>query len=339
MNAIRFTLFTLLLIPAFASAQDPPAPLRVSIGMAGFSYEGDFTYGEEKFRRFYPGTNFAIQFEGKKPLQLQVNAGFGKFREQSDDQFLLAADGVTPNTYVETSFFYTDLRLTLRLLKHSPVRPVLGAGLGMLNFNPRDQEGTFLGENIFSRLENEVYGTTALIIPLSAGLEMRLNRKISLGLAYIYRITASDYLDNVSALGLKQGNDALYNAQLSLNFTLGEQLAPKLPAPAQPPTWPEVAVSQPVADPADSLMQQEPDWMRLWAEEESGNVLNSVEPVETLPNPAEASPRPEVLLLEKPSTLAALAKTRKLDPEKLAAANPRLEGRLPAGTVVFIPGE
>ncbi|MEL6846459.1 MAG: LysM domain-containing protein, partial [Bacteroidota bacterium] len=160
------------------------------------------------------------------------------FREQIDVFPGDVPRGVEPNTFVETNFFFADFQLNYFLLSKKPFSPFVAAGVGMLSFSPEDQDGNFLGENIFTRLEGETYNTTILSIPLSVGFQYEVNQVIALSLGYTHRLTPTDYLDNIGLLGTKEGNDALQHFQVGVHFSLvpGDQI--KRPPPPQDPERP-----------------------------------------------------------------------------------------------------
>ncbi|MEO1450956.1 MAG: hypothetical protein AAFV07_15610, partial [Bacteroidota bacterium] len=139
-------------------AQEPPPSLQVGLGLTGFSYAGDLTIGEEDFRRAYPGGTLSLQFLGKRPLQLQVQVGFGRVLEQQDKPNLFVPSEVNPNTFFQTSLFFTELRLRYRFFHRKRIQPFIGIGGGMLFFTPRDVEGNFLSENIFTSLGTNKLG-------------------------------------------------------------------------------------------------------------------------------------------------------------------------------------
>lgn len=241
-------------------AQTPP-PLQVGLGLSGYAYTGDLTVAANRFRRAYPGGAISVQFAGARPLHLQLNAGFGRFVEQAEGWVPPLESGIRPNTFVETSLFYTDLRLRFRPWSHRVVHPYFSAGLGMLFFSPTDKEGNSLVENSLTRLPGEEYNNLTASFPLNAGLMLRINRQVSLAAGYTYRVVASDYLDNIGQLGPRPGNDALHTVDLSLYVSL--QPPPILPvAPAAPEPAPLLAQPAP-----EGLFIPENDatWILLWA--------------------------------------------------------------------------
>ena len=132
----------------FSKGQDKaaPSPLQIGIGMTANTYLGDLNFQTDVTYRAYPGINFSLQFDRQKPLNVLLNTGFARFVEQNGDFSQLGEGEYRPNVFVETSFFYLDLRLKYFFFPRNTVRPFLAAGLGFLSFNPEDLEGNFLIE-------------------------------------------------------------------------------------------------------------------------------------------------------------------------------------------------
>lgn len=217
MRILRYTIF-LLLVSTGLQAQGPEQkPLKMGIGLMGAAYVGDLNTNGESLYRFYPGVNISLQFASEKLIAPQLNAGFGKFLSQ--DRELVPVEGVSPNTFVETPFFFVDFRLRARFLREKPINPYLSLGLGLLGYTPRDVEGNNLLDNVSTRAEGESYGSLAAGFPLSIGTEYKLSHLLSLGLEYTYRLTTSDYLDNIGQLGMRNGNDKIQSLLLSLYVT------------------------------------------------------------------------------------------------------------------------
>lgn len=259
----RLLFISLWLSSAVAWGQTAPPPLQIGLGWAGYSYSGDLTYGEDRFRRAYPGGAISVQFAGARVLHLQLNAGFGRFIEQSDGWTPTSEAGIRPNSFVETSLFYTDLRLRFRPWHRRVVHPYFSVGLGMLSFSPRDQEGNSLAENTLTRQAGEIYGSTTAAFPLNAGLMVRLNPQASLGAGYTYRLTASDYLDNIGQLGRAPGNDRLHSLDLTLYVQFQGMPVPVPPTP-EPPTVPLIARPQPAPE-GLFIPDNDATWIELWA--------------------------------------------------------------------------
>lgn len=237
---MRYLLLYFLFCHGYISlfAQEDPPPIRIGVGMMGISYAGDLTVDEGSFQRFSPGGHLAVQFAGAKKLRPALIAGYGGFREQIDVFPGQVPPGVEPNNFVETNFFFADFRLQYYFLSQKRISPFLAAGVGMFSFSPRDQDGNFLGENVFTRLDGESYNTTIASFPITVGFNLNVNQVISLSLGYTQRFTPTDYLDNIGQLGTKAGNDVVQHFQMGVHFTLVPREEIDLPPPPNDPDRP-----------------------------------------------------------------------------------------------------
>jgi hypothetical protein len=192
-------------------------PLKLGLGLMGASYVGDLNTNGQALHRFHPGVNISLQFDSEKLIAPQLNTGFGKFVAQDRD--LIGSEGAEPNTFVETPFFFVDFRLRARFLRETSFNPYFSLGVGLLGYTPKDEDGNNLLDNISTRAEGETYGSISAGFPFSLGFEVQLSPLVGIGLEYTYRFTTSDYLDNISQLGLRDGNDRLQSLLLSVYFT------------------------------------------------------------------------------------------------------------------------
>jgi opacity protein-like surface antigen len=212
------TIALLLITCMLVHAQQPvQKPLRLGIGLMGATYVGDLNANGGSFERFSPGAGLSLQFASEHLLSPQLNAGFGKFMAQ--DRELTAVEGVQPNTFVQTPFFFVDLRLKAKFLREAFLHPYLSAGVGLLGYTPKDADDNSLIDNLATRKEGETFGSMTAGLPLSTGLEFEFSPIIMVGLEYTYRITTSDYLDNIGLIGLRDGKDKLQSLLLTLYIT------------------------------------------------------------------------------------------------------------------------
>lgn len=199
-------------------SRKPERPLQVALGMTAFTYVGDLSTDNSGIYRFHPGINLGLQLDGPKSLQVQFNLTMGRFWDQLEDGPVQSAEVRRVNRFVETRFFGGDLRLKYRFFKNSRLQPFVAAGAGLLVFSPRDEQGNFLSDALLSRNEGESYNTAIPQLPIVMGISYKLRPNISLVLDYTYRVTPSDYLDNIGELGQRNGNDAIHALQLALAF-------------------------------------------------------------------------------------------------------------------------
>ncbi|MEL7531216.1 MAG: outer membrane beta-barrel protein, partial [Bacteroidota bacterium] len=247
MNQTNCFILCLFFIPSLLFGQTE-RQVKVGFGLDGISYIGDLSDPNQAIHRIYPGANLSIQLEGPKRLKIQLNGGFGKFSEQYDGVKPSSSPGVTVNTFVETSFYYGDLRLKYRFPISQRFHPFLTAGAGVLSFTPRDQEGRFLNDANFTREPDENYSTIVPQIPVGAGIQARINPAVSLSLEYLFRYTPTDYLDNIGRLGTRPGHDFLHGLQLSMYITLSTP-----PPPTQQGPYYNAQVSDTTVSPVDTM--------------------------------------------------------------------------------------
>lgn len=198
-----------------------PKPLEIGASLTGNAYIGDYTQRGYAFTRFHSGGNFSLQLVNERRTQFQFNTGFGKIAGEYDD-YVPRLDNTAklPNgfqrvTFFQTSYFYGDARLRFRLLRQYPDfprlwEPYVSAGAGFMIFSPRDKVGKFLSESAKTRPVGEKYSTFAGQFPLSVGTKFHLSKQVALGVEYTYRFVTTDFLDNMSRLGTKKGNDQLH---------------------------------------------------------------------------------------------------------------------------------
>ena len=67
--------------------------------------------------------------------------GLENLAEQYDGLRPSAPHGVQPVDFVETSFFYGDLRVKYRFMKRKMFQPYASVGAGFMIFSPKDEQG------------------------------------------------------------------------------------------------------------------------------------------------------------------------------------------------------
>ncbi|MEO0897895.1 MAG: hypothetical protein AAFY71_15920 [Bacteroidota bacterium] len=233
-NLHYLLLLTLLIIPSASWGQGKGGPLRVSLGWTGMIYKGDLTLNEGQYARMYPGGNLALQFANHRKFRMRFNAGFGKVVEQVDQISKLYDNNRITNSYFETNLFYIDLRLMRYFWRKGPIHPYVGIGPSLLFFNPRDAEGNFLIDNIFTREAGEEYATTIFVWPATLGFSVPVSKRLSISTEYVYRLNVSDYIDNIGILGEDPGKDQLHTVQVSVDINLiGKPIESKPSSPPQ----------------------------------------------------------------------------------------------------------
>ncbi len=112
------------------------------------------------------------------------------------------------NLNFKSTVFDFSLAGEYTILNLNKVRlsPYVTAGIGVMFFNPYTHDNNGKRQSL-AGLGTEgqgiagypgYYNTAALEFPLGAGVKYRLNNNVNLALEFNYRITRTDYLDDVS---------------------------------------------------------------------------------------------------------------------------------------------
>jgi hypothetical protein len=246
-------------------AQGSEGGIHLHFGMGGAWYTGDLSEADLPMLRAQPMLNAGINITGKGWFQPRLGAAFGSFTEQVDGTAPPIAPEVTNTDYVRTTFTQLDVQLQAVLWSKKRLSLSLGAGAGLFFFSPQNLEGDFLIDNPFTRLPGEEYPGAAVSYPLTAAVNIRLRKNIGLRAEYTYRATNTDYLDNLGALGAREGNDRLQSVAVGFWFGLKP---PRLEGPSGPvPVSPEPRVVKLEPDPGPESGEQ-----TNRPEEEAGNA-------------------------------------------------------------------
>lgn len=186
------------------SAAKTKLSLTAGVGMA--SYFGDLTENNKLFSQ--PGLSFSAGLS--YPLFPKFNGRFdigyqkigAKDSENSDTRLKnrnLSFNSNVVDMSVSLEYFLIDLN------KHK-FSPYVSAGVGVLFFNPYANSAS--GQKTYLReLGTEgqgltgfasMYDKTAIQAPVSFGLKYAASSRVMVQLEFNYRITGTDYLDDVS---------------------------------------------------------------------------------------------------------------------------------------------
>lgn len=238
--------------------------LEVGLSITGNGYYGDLNHNPDGLLKsdhlaFNPGINIHVRKAHYQRLLPVFNAGYGEFLSQNPDiqpVTLVAGDppesiAITPNRFVETSFIYMDFGYRLQLVrKFTLFSPYLGLSVGGLAFYPHAEDGILLSRKRSTRAPGEkAYGTMTLSAPVTLGMDVNLGRKLSLNLAYIYRMNGTDYLDNIKTLGTHAGNDKLHILRFGASFRIRNKKPDQSePREQEVPMDSILAVTPPIAE-------------------------------------------------------------------------------------------
>lgn len=215
--------FLVLLIFSFHSLYAQERKNMFYIGVSPVAYKGDLSASYSDF-------NFAfsagLKFNRNKRLNGQLNLTVGKISGQTMDKFFYKIPDdstVKPVNYVKTPFFAVDYSLQYNFIKKKNFIFFLGQGVGIMNYTPKDEYGKALTEKSSSRNADESLTSIAICMPSRIGIIGLFDNGIGLGINAGFLNTFTDYLDNISELGKKQGNDNILTYNFLVYFPLGHK--------------------------------------------------------------------------------------------------------------------
>jgi hypothetical protein len=185
----------------------------LTLGYAPNVYKGDFE-SEQNW-----GNSFNIG----------LNLNKGKFLT---GEFQLRIGSVTAQTlsndfssevvkYVKTNYLGINYGLSFRVLNiKDKFQMKLTPGFGLMRFDPKSLSDEKLSSKNSTRQKGEAYGNTALMLPFKCTLEYYTKYKVSYTLSTGYLNTFTDYLDNVSKLGVSDKKDNIFFLGLGIGVDL-----------------------------------------------------------------------------------------------------------------------
>ena len=181
-----------------------------SLGVGSVLYNGDLGDG------YQPGGlmgSVGIKMNTEKKLNSNFHILFGSFSGQELDFEFPENENGAPNTYFNTSFFGVHYELAFNIINKPRFKLYISQGLGFVRFQPKDEFGEKLINQPDTRDLGEDYRNLTFMLPSQIGVRYTLNNGYSLGLQSGFLNTMTDYLDNISIWGQKDGNDNLLNAR------------------------------------------------------------------------------------------------------------------------------
>lgn len=209
-----------LLIALNSNAQKSPENLNgakrskfsVHVGAGLAAYHGDLMQSDANMFKqssysFSAGTSYAFT----KKISARFDIGIQKLQaadsKNSGDQYKARNLSFKSNVVdISLSAEYSILDL-----KHYMVTPYISAGVGIMFFNPyaSDASGNkqYLrelgteGQGLAAYPDRKMYKKSAIEFPLGFGVKYPINQQLMLLLDFNYRVTGTDYLDDVSING------------------------------------------------------------------------------------------------------------------------------------------
>ena len=211
-------IFLFIAMPGYSQQDSLGIEPKLSVGLSYNTYRGDLGEG-------YQSGGLALQlsyiFGHEKRLHGGIHAAVGSFSGyELRSEPLDFTTEVFPNNYFKANFISVHYSLQYDIFRRANWLVYIRQGLGIMRFVPRDEQGNSLTDALETRADNESYGNATAILPTQAGVDYYLPNRLGLGLKLGWLNTTTDYLDNISLLGRRSGNDNIFQLILQLHLPL-----------------------------------------------------------------------------------------------------------------------
>lgn len=187
----------------------------IQTGVSANAYKGDLQSAYDKWTSSF---HLGLKFNKKKRINGQVNLGFGSITGQStvSDFNLEGNEKAIPNKYFLTRYFTLQYDLNYNIVKNTQWTVYISQGAGIIRYNPKDENKNNLQDANDTRATNESYSNISIMLPTQLGVIHHLKNNFGLGIQTGFLNTMTDYLDNISDLGNRSGNDNVFLFRFSL---------------------------------------------------------------------------------------------------------------------------
>lgn len=184
----------------------------LDFGLSANAYKGDLNETYSKWNGF---VHLGLKLNRKKRLNSQFEISFGKLKGQN--LFLTRPEDNTKsvNKFFVTDVFSVNYNLFINLIKKENFAVYLSQGVGFMKFLPKDESGNELTQEIDTRATDEDYNTNAFQLPTNLGALYFFKPGFGIGYQMGLVNPLTDYLDNISQLGEKSGNDNIFRVKFS----------------------------------------------------------------------------------------------------------------------------
>lgn len=207
----KITLLILLLPLGILNAQMPQKAL--SVGITPLSYTGDLN---SAYTKWGAGFTTSLILNRAKRVNGEFQFNYGTVWGNNPNY---PTQGIT-NNYFKSHFFTLGYQLRINLLSKENYKLYFSPGISLFRFNPKDQEGNNLKDDISTRENNEEYSNVSLALPIKIGGMYFLNNGMGISYEFGWYNPTTDYLDNISNLGTRERNDNIMFHKISVLFPL-----------------------------------------------------------------------------------------------------------------------
>jgi hypothetical protein len=213
---VRASLFLLAFLSTFLSfSQTRQVSKYFEIGIGPNAYKGDLSGSYQKFSSSF---HLGIMFKNDKRLNSHFGLMIGNITGQNPHLSFpvdTTMPAPTPNKVFKTTLFSVNYDLMIKLIKKENFTLYISQGIGVLRFNPKDENNENLSDQFNSRAENETFNNFTIMLPTNIGAMYTLKNNYGFGFQMGWLNSQSDYLDNISMWGSREKKDNVFLCKFS----------------------------------------------------------------------------------------------------------------------------
>ncbi len=178
---------------------------KIAVGVSANAYRGDLG---NAYDQWAAACHVSFLMNHQNRLHGGLHGSLGTITGEALSHNTLDLDMTyTPNTFFRTNFVSIHYTLQYDIIRREFLKVYISLGLGLMRFMPHDQFDQPLQDQQHTRASNETYTNVAAMLPTQFGVDYYFPNRFGVGLKAGWLNTTTDYLDNTSQLGARQGND------------------------------------------------------------------------------------------------------------------------------------
>ena len=186
----------------------------VSAGVSANAYRGDLNSRLEKWSNIF---HLGFRFNPSKKLNGSANLGIGFITGENFNYIFESTNIPTPNPnrFFRTNVTTVNYELNYNFLEWKNFTFFISQGIGLLRFNPKDEFFDDFQDQPDTRAPNETFANITLMLPTQLGFLYLFPNDFGLNFQVGLMNSFTDYLDNISDWGNKDGGDNIVSMRFS----------------------------------------------------------------------------------------------------------------------------
>ncbi|PIB34278.1 hypothetical protein BFP72_01945 [Reichenbachiella sp. 5M10] len=200
-------------------AQDEPKTKAFMFGLGSSHYKGDLgsSYASGQIL-----LTLGLKLNNQKRFNSNLILNISSLRGNELDYLFEGSTTVpaTPNESFRTNYFSLHYEAQLNLIQRDRFKLYLAQGIGIIRYVPKDDDSNDLASQSNTRALGEDYRNISIMLPTQLGFIYTLNNDYGIGIQTGFLNTLTDYLDNISTWGNREGNDNVWTTKVQLTIPI-----------------------------------------------------------------------------------------------------------------------